>query len=108
MLPIILFAAAGGIGYYYYNKKKKADQLSKGVNIEETTTAEEDEASKEEGKKSYESSLMPSAPYYNATAMTPGISITTTPATTTAAQKITARPLDRLTQMEAYTARGGK
>ena len=51
---------------------------------------------------------MPSAPYYNATAMTPGISITTTPATTTAAQKITARPLDRLTQMEAYTARGGK
>ena len=110
MLPIILLAAAGGIGYYFYNKKKKADQLSKGVNIEEATSLEEDEANKEEGKKSLESALSPSTPYYpayTATSMTPGTTLTTTTATTTPAQKITAKPLDRLTQMEAYSARGG-
>ena len=65
ILPVIILAAAAAGGYWYYQKKKKADQLSKGINVEEAATAEEEEAGKEEAKKGLESALTPSsAPYY--------------------------------------------
>jgi len=65
ILPVIILAAAAAGGYWYYQKKKKADQLSKGINVEEAVTAEEEEAGKEEAKKGLESALTPSsAPYY--------------------------------------------
>lgn len=65
ILPIIILAAVAAGGYWYYQKKKKADQLSKGINVEEAATGEEEEAAKEESKKSMESAFTPSsAPYY--------------------------------------------